>query len=139
MQKKPDWQKLLNEFLAEHKDKDFAWGEWDCCIFSNAALKAICGEDVIPKELKWTDEKSAQKAIKTYGKTLKGALTKACKAAGMKEINVNYATAGDLICYKEESELAGIHDGFNIITPTDGGFSAKQPSLALKAWRIPDG
>ena len=139
MKKKQDWQVILVEFLDKHKDTAFEWGKWDCCIFSNAALKAISGNNVIPKELKWKDEASAQKAIKDYGKTLKGALTKACKKAGMEEIHIGFATAGDLILYKEESELAGIHDGFNIISPTDDGLAVKSPELAVKAWRVPNG
>ena len=139
MKKQPDWQTLLTDFLQEHQETPFEWGTWDCCMFSNAALKAISGEDVIPEELSWSDQESALKAIKDYGKTLQGALTKACKLAGMEVININYATAGDLILYKEESQLAGIHDGFNIISPTDDGLAVKHPRLALKAWRVPDG
>jgi len=139
MKKKADWQTLLTDFLLDHQDTPFEWGKWDCCIFSNAALKAISGKNVIPKELKWKDEATAMKAIKDYGKTLNGALTKACKASGMEVIGISYATAGDLILYKEESELAGIHDGFNIISPTDDGLAVKDPSLAIKAWRVPYG
>ena len=139
MKKKADWQTLLTDFLLDHQDTPFEWGKWDCCIFSNAALKAISGKNVIPKQLKWKDEATAMKAIKDYGKTLNGALTKACKASGMEVIEVAYATAGDLILYKEESELAGIHDGFNIVSPTDDGLAVKDPSLAIKAWRVPYG
>ena len=139
MKKNLDWQNSLDEFLHKHANTPFEWGKWDCCLFSNAALKAICGKDVIPKELKWKDEITAQKAIKEYGKTLKGALTKACKKAGMENISLAFATAGDLILYKEETELAGIHDGFNIISPTDDGLAVKSPQLAIKAWRVPNG
>ena len=139
MKKKQDWQILLNDFIEQNKDKDFAWGSWDCCIFSNAAIKAMTGKNVIPKTLKWKDEESAKVAIKDYGKDLKGALTKACKKAGLEEIGTAYMTAGDLILYKEETTLAGIHDGFNIISPTDGGLSVKSPELAVKAWRVPRG
>ena len=139
MKKKSDWQVLLIEFIEEHKDTPFEWGKWDCCIFANAALKAISGKNVIPKDLKWKDEKTAMKAIKDYGKTLNGALTKACKGAGMEVIQPAFATAGDLILFKEESELAGIHDGFNILAPTDDGITTKDPSLTIKAWRVPRG
>ena len=139
MKKKEDWQTLLAKFLESHTQTPFEWGKWDCCIFSNAALKAISGKNVIPKELKWEDEDSAMQAIKEYGKTLNGALTKACKNAGMEVIPIGFATAGDLILYKEESELAGIHDGFNIISPTDDGLAVKPPELAVKAWRVPNG
>ena len=130
MKKLPDWQILLDDFLIKHKDTAFAWGKWDCCIFSNAALKEISGKKVIPAELKWKDEESAMKSIKDYGKTLKGALTKACKKAGMEVVPLGFVTAGDLILYKEESELAGIHLSLiHISEPTRLGRS-RMPSSA---------
>ena len=139
MKKKLDWQILLSEFLEQHAFTEFEWGKWDCCIFANAAIKAMSGKDVIPKTLKWKDETSAYKAIKDYGKTLNGALTKACKNAKMESIKPAFVTAGDLVLFKEESELAGIHDGFNIVAPSDGGIQTKSPDLIIKAWRIPSG
>ena len=137
MKKKPDWQVLLNDFLIEHKDTPFVWGKWDCCIFANAALKAISGKNVIPADLKWKDEASAAIAIKKYGKTLGKSLDKAAKEAGLEVIKPAFATAGDLVLYKEESELAGIHDGFNIVSPSEEGLVTKSPELIKKAWRVP--
>lgn len=136
MKKIVDWEIEFNVFIEKNKNKPFKWGSWDCCKFSNALIKKITNEDLIPKSLKWTDEKSAMKAIKTYNKTLLKSIEKACKSKGVKEIDKAYMTKGDLVVYKEESELVGISDGMNVLTPTDDGIGVKNNVNVLKVWRI---
>lgn len=136
MKKILDWEIKFNAFIEKNKNKPFKWGSWDCCKFSNALIKKITNEDLIPKSLKWTDEKSAMKAIKTYNKTLLKSIEKACKFKGLKEIDKAYMTKGDLVVYKEESELVGISDGMNVLTPTDDGIGVKNNVNILKVWRI---
>jgi len=136
MKKIVDWEIKFNAFIEKNKNKPFKWGSWDCCKFSNALIKKITNEDLIPKSLKWTDEKSAMKAIKTYNKTLLKSIEKACKSKGVKEIGKAYMTKGDLVVYKEESELVGISDGMNVLTPTDDGIGVKNNVNILKVWRI---
>jgi len=136
MKKIVDWEIKFNAFIEKNKNKIFKWGSWDCCKFSNSLIKKITNEDLIPKSLKWTDEKSAMKAIKTYNKTLLKSIEKACKSKGVKEIGKAYMTKGDLVVYKEESELVGISDGMNVLTPTDDGIGVKNNVNVLKVWRI---
>jgi len=136
MKKIVDWEIKFNAFIEKNKNKPFKWGSWDCCKFSNALIKKITNEDLIPKSLKWTDEKSAMKAIKTYNKTLLKSIEKACKSKGVKEIDKAYMTKADLVVYKEESELVGISDGMNVLTPTDDGIGVKNNVNILKVWRI---
>jgi hypothetical protein len=38
----------------------------------------MTGKDLIPKTLKWKDEESAMKAIKSYGGDLEGSIEKVC-------------------------------------------------------------
>lgn len=140
MKRLPDWDIKLSEFLKENRERDFEWGTWDCCIFANACLKTICGKDVIPKTLKWKDEKTAYKAIKDYGGTLDKALEKAALAAGMEPVDINFVTTGDLVVVMNDNKpVAGISDGSRIMSPTDGGYAFSLPSTIEKAWRIPYG
>ena len=136
MKKLPDWQILFNQFVLENQTKKFVWGKWDCCLFSDACIKAMTGETLIPKQLKWHNKETAMKSIKDYGKTLKGSITKACKEKKIETIDANYITTGDLVVYKEETELVGISDGFNILAPSEEGIATKDHSLILKVWRI---
>ena len=41
---------------------------------------------------------------------------------------------GDLVVFKEESELVGISDGFNILAPSEDGIEFKSHDLILKGW-----
>ena len=45
-------------------------------------------------------------------------------------------TKGDLVVYKEVSELVGISDGMNILTPTDDCIGVQSNVDILKVWRI---
>jgi len=136
MKKLIDWEITFNDFIDENKNKPFAWGSWDCCKFSNACIKKITGEDLIPKTLKWKDETSAMESIKKYGKTLLKSIDKACKSKKIAVIDKMYVSKGDLVVYKEETELVGICDGMNILSPSEDGIEVKPTELIIKAWRI---
>ena len=134
--KKDNWQILFDEFIAHNRFKPFKWGLWDCCKFSNAVIKAMTGEDLIPKELKWKNEKEAMESIKNYGGTLSKSIAKACKVKGVKQVPNTFMQKGDLVVYKEESELVGISDGFKVLTPSDEMVVAKQNVDIISVWRI---
>ncbi len=139
MKKKDDWQLLFDEFIETNRVKGLKCGSCDVCKLSKAGIKAITGEDLIPKELSWKNEKEAMKSIKKYGGTLAKSIAKACKIKGVVEIDKAYMQKGDLVVYKEESELVGITDGCKVITPTDGGLAIKQNVEILSVWRISNG
>ena len=142
IKKKIDWEEKHFEFLLKHKDDKFVWGKWDCIKFVNAYLKAITGTDIVKgaKGLdSWKDEKQAMSSIKNYGKTLAGAINKAVVEKGMKEVpksKFNFLQKGDLVCFKEETELAGICDGYNIMGQGEDGISLKTSCKIVKAWRV---
>ena len=136
MKKVTDWEIKFNLFIDKNKNKSFKWGSWDCCKFSNALIKEMTQEDLIPKKLKWTDEKTAMKSIKNYGGTLLKSIKKACQSKRVNQINPAYMTKGDLVVYKEESELVGVCDGFSILTPTDNCIAVKKDVEILGVWRI---
>ena len=139
MKKILDWEISFDTFIQENKNKPFIWGSWECCKFSNALIKQITGEDLIPKSLTWKDEESAMKAIKKYGGTLLKSIEKACKSKKIQEIPNAYMTKGDLVVYKEESELVGISDGFKVLTPSDEMVLAKQNVNIISVWRVSNG
>ena len=136
MKKKKDWQPLFFEFVEDNYNKGFVWGKWDCCKFSDACIKAITGKSLIPKELKWKDEESAMKAIKSYGGTLGKSIDKAAKAQSLTKVGKVFLQCGDLVIWKEESEMCGMYDGQAILCPSDDGLALKPADLALHGWRI---
>jgi len=136
MKKKLDWQIEFHKFIDKNKFKGFAWGSWDCCKFANACIKAMTGEDLIPKELNWKNEEEALKSIKDYGGTLKNSIKKASKKKNLLEIDLDHLQIGDLVVYKEESQLVGIYDGNFVLTPTDNKLGVVKNANILSAWRI---
>lgn len=136
MKKLANWQVMFDSFV-DNNNFPFEWGRNDCCKFSNAIIKQITGEDLIPKELKWHDEESAMKAIAEYGGDLETSIEKACNAKGVGEIDKAFMTCGDLVVYKQnDSCLVGMCNGFGILTPTDDGINIVENSLALRVWRF---
>lgn len=137
--KTEDWSYKFDLFIEEAYFKDFEWGSWDCCKFADACLVAISNQkSYIPKELKWTDEKSAISSIKKYGGTLDKSIAKAFKNK-LNQVDAMSMIKGDLVVYKEDSQLVGMTDGVKIIGPTEGGLTFKKPSDVeiLSVWRLP--
>ena len=46
----------------------------------------MTGQSLIPKALKWTDEESALKTIREYGKNLNGSIKKAAQAKKLEKM-----------------------------------------------------
>ena len=136
MKKKANWYDDLFIYLEENKDMPFKWGSWDCCRFSNGAIKAMTGKTMIPSEVKWTSKVSALKAISKYGGSLVKSIDKACKNKGLQEIKPAYITAGDLVVYDGSDINVGICDGMNIVCVTDDGYTILPNEKAIKVWRI---
>ena len=137
MRKRSDWERRLHEFLTENKLRPFRWGEWDCCIFTNAAVYAMTGEHLIPKELEWHDESSAQEAIKSYGKTLGKSIYRASLAKGLIKVPANAVRKGDVLVIREDGkQVAAICDGSAALSPSDGGFTFRSLNLVQMGFRI---
>lgn len=136
MKRREDWMPKFFAFIEENYQKPFVWGKWDCCLFSDACIKVMTGKSLIPKELKWKDEESAMQSIKGYGGTLGKSLDKAAKAQNLKKIKPMFLQTGDLVIWKEESEMCGMYDGQAILCPSDDGLEVKPTELALRGWRI---
>tara|TARA_B100000427_G_scaffold329803_1_gene347897 strand:- start:6972 stop:7385 length:414 start_codon:yes stop_codon:yes gene_type:complete len=135
MKKKDDWATTFHVFLEENKDRPFQWGKWDCCLFANAGIKAMTGEDLIPKSLKWKDEKTALVAINKYGGDLQKSIAKACKAKKVPTIDKMFATTGDLVVFKEDNPLVGLHTGYGVVAPGEEGTTYKDVEI-LEVYRI---
>ena len=121
MKKKEDWEKHLNNFVQSNFDKPFVWGQWDCCLFSDACIKAMTGQSLIPKELHWVDKESALETIRDYGITLINSIRKACEQKNLEKIHPSFLQKGDLVIIQQETQDCGIYDGSETIGPSTDG------------------
>ena len=139
MKKLPDWEIEFDTFLSRKLKTPFAWGEWDCVMFTNGFIKAMTEEDLLPKQWKWKTEKEAMQSILKYGKGkgLSAAIQNAIdKTSGIEEIDKQYIRKGDFGVYKEESELAFVYDGYHALGVDDEGMVVKSDVDVVRAWRI---
>ena len=137
MKKETDWSIKLISFIDEVRRKPFKWGEWDCCAFSDGAIKAMTGEHLIPKSLKWKNKKTAVEAIRKYGGTIVDAIEKAAKANKLQPMPTSFITTGDLVVFKRDNKnMVGICDGYYILNPGDEGVECSDNTLAVRVWRI---
>ena len=136
MKKKADWEIQFNNFVHNNFDKPFVWGKWDCCLFSNACIKAMTGESLIPKQLHWVDKESALDTIRDYGNTLVNSIRKACKQKNLKKIHASFLQKDDLVIIQQETQVCGIYDGSKTIGPSGDGISAISGNKIIEGWRI---
>src|SRR5690242_8272988 len=66
-----DWPERLAAFVATMRDRPFAWGSWDCCLFVAAAIKEMTGVDFGEpfRATGYNDEASAYAIVAEYGST----------------------------------------------------------------------
>ena len=139
MKKVPDWEIEFDTFLNRKLKTPFAWGEWDCVMFTNGFIKAMTKKDLLPKQWKWKTEEEAMQSILKYGKGkgLACAIQNAIdKTSGIEEIDKQYIRKGDFGVYKEESELAFVYDGYHALGVDDEGMVVKSDVDVVRAWRI---
>lgn len=64
----PDWEERLTNFMTANRDREFAWGEWDCILFACAAAEAITGHDAAAAYRgRYSDERGARAILRKLG------------------------------------------------------------------------
>ena len=129
-----DWKINLHLFLVQHKDYEFAWGSWDCCRFTDAAVLAMTGQNLVPKELRWHDRKTAIEVIRKNGDNFPALAKSILMKAGLQP--VEKPQLGDVTIYKKKDFAIGIYDGFVIRAPSDKGTAAVAKFHITESFRI---
>lgn len=90
----PDWERRLHDFIAEHSDRPFQWGEWDCALFATACAAAITGHDAGEAfRGTYNSRAGSARALRELGQ---GTLLKTVNA-NFKDKPVGMAQRGDLV------------------------------------------
>lgn len=79
MDRLPDWERRLADFLDMCAGIPFAWGAHDCCTFAAGAVRAQTGEDFYrPFAGRYSTASGAMKALRRRGfESLEGPFTQA--------------------------------------------------------------
>ena len=138
MKKLPQWEIRLFDFISSNKDKSFKWGKWDCCIFVIEAVRAMTETEILKPS--WNNKLEALFFIKENGKTINSATTKFLKKSGLKTIDKNFITAGDVVLlndiHNNNEQIMGICTGNLIACVSEEGISYRENQSAVKVWRI---
>ena len=143
IKKKANWEILFREWTQKNRSKKFAWGSWDCVIFSNDLIKTMTGTSLLPKDWKtWKSEEEANTAIEKLGKKkglAEGVSNASKKLDGIYEVQPDYVQKGDLVVYADEDKnnLVGIYDGLAVLAPSSvDGLTVRNDFEILRVWRI---
>lgn len=97
MRRLPDWEERLGAFIAEARDRPFAWGSWDCILMSASAIQAQTGTDIAAEYRgKYHDKAGAAAILKAQGE---GTLLRTLDAV-LPRRKPSKARRGDLVWFK---------------------------------------
>lgn len=133
MKRLENWQKSFSEFLDQHREKPFKWGENDCVYFVSKAVKSVTGEDHHSQYV--YDEKSGAEEILKNNRGIVGLLT---KHFGQSHKNKWLARRGDVVVMKLPEVTAGVVDdtGQSIVSVSEKGIARLPLSSACYVWSI---
>lgn len=143
IQRKPNWEKLLHEFLEQRKAAPFAWGQNDCALFAADAVHAMTGEDLGAAFRGNYHDAGGAAAEMTSTCGSADALALAihlCALAGFTAWpNVKLARRGDVIVLKNpDSHSLGIValNGVHALFVTEGGLRRMRVRDCVAAWKV---
>lgn len=140
-----DWPTRLDRFLSANLERPFAWGTWDCCLWSASAIEAMTGEDIAAscRDAYGDAEGAVRVCIAACGSASLEAM--AAHIAGlseMREVPALMAQRGDMVALAPQVEgfdaCLGIVDltGRQAMALTDGGLVRVDLSFVRRAWRV---
>lgn len=132
-------KKSLTDIIYQYKDRDFSWGELDCCVFT-----VRCVEEFTEKKLpKWRDvlqyrsEKDSIKALKKLGCDKLEDLPTAI--LGTEKKPIKEVKLGEPVYYINEEGIGvmGICNGARAyFLQKGGGLSARNVEDCTYCWSI---
>lgn len=141
MKRFENWPTLLAVFIAEARERAFAWGQNDCCLFAADAVRVMTGVDAAAKlRGKYKTKVQAYALLKRFaGGGVAETASKITAAHSMPEVPVLMAQRGDVLLLETELGPAlGIVDlsGAQAVAQGIDGLTMTPICAALRAWRV---
>lgn len=138
----PDWEERLGLFIAENRDRAFAWGAFDCILMACAAVEAMTGVDPAAEYRgRYDDAKGAALALRELGK---GTLVKTIDAV-FPARPLGKAQRGDIVMFRGSAGICmgafGLFVGEEaladaVTTPQREGLVSIPRALFERAWAV---
>lgn len=131
LQRLPDWETRLSDYLVTIADTAFEWGWNDCLMFVAGAIDAVTGQDPATEH---RGQYRSQTGAARYLKKLGFDSPKACLDFLFERIPLAFAKRGDVVF---SEDCAGIClGGFGFFLAEDGGFERREFAKWTAAWKI---
>jgi len=133
--KQPNWHSSLNQYLRDNLSTPFAWGTFDCCLFTAAAVEAITGTHPLPQIVgRYRTELGAARALKKYGQgTIKATLN---HLFGAIKPRLQVCRGDVALVETELGDAAGIVMGGHVWVVTPNGLTALPISCIKHCWEV---
>ena len=142
MQRRSDWQSVLDEFLRAHHNRRFEYGTWDCCLFVCDAIVAMTGVDLAASYRgKYSTRTGALHVIseRTGTASILAVAENSAAAHHMPEIPVLHAHRGDMVVVARGRDYSlGLValNGRDVIVTSKRGLWRLPLSHAVRAWQV---
>lgn len=135
--RKPDWAAALDTFLQASRQRKFAYGSWDCCLFAAAAIHAMTGCDMAAPYRRCYGSRRA--SVRLVG-SVASVAAKVFGAHGLSEVPPAMAQRGDaVLVHQSGRDALGVMamDGCNaLVLGLKGICSVPAIPNVIRAWRV---
>lgn len=142
MERRPDWEQRLGEYLAQVQDRPFQYGQHDCILHACSAVEAMTGHDASAEfRGQYSDASGARRALREIGD---GTLIRTINARFRKR-RVGMAQRGDIVMFRGSAGVAfgavGLFVGEERVAEAAGvamreGLIAVPRALWSRAWAV---
>ena len=142
MQRRSDWQLVLDEFFRANQHRRFEYGKWDCCLFVSDAIVAMTGVDLAAAYRgRYSTRDGAMRAISEQLGTasILAVAENAAAAHHMPEVTVPHAHRSDmvLVAHGRDYSLGLVAlNGWDVIVASKRGLWRLPLSRAVRAWQV---
>lgn len=139
MRRLPDWEERLTAVLAKSFEREFRYGEFDCCLFACECIGALTGEDLsLGLRGTYSDSLGAALAMRrAFGGGVSEIATGVAIRNDIREIPPSFAGPGDIVLIDAENTALGVCAGEHVLVPELGaGLTTRSMEDAMRAWRI---
>lgn len=135
----PDWPERLSSFIAEARDKPFAFGSFDCAMFACNAVLAMTAVDIAAAYRgSYDSQDSALKLLRK--KNLLRIAQEIAKEFEMAQFEHPWASPRGSILILYRHNLMGytlaLNDGKYALAPLESGLGNVSLNFAIRAWRV---
>jgi hypothetical protein len=137
-----NWPALLEEFLAQNKERTFRYGSWDCCLFVADAIQTMTGTDLAAEyREQYSNRAQAMLAVseRTGRPSVRSVAEHQARIHEMLPVEPLRAARGDMVLLKRGKDYSlGIvaMNGYEVLIAMKTGYAAVSIAKACRAWRV---